>query len=196
MKTLLSLAAAALTTTALFGAAVADAQTSPAAPREARAAAMTRADAHARAKAAFERLDTNQDSILDAADRDAAARQRFASLDTDADGALSFEEFSAAQPIMRRVIRQQAGASQIGEQRGGEPAGGEPRAGRGRAGAIARPDGVPATGQISEADFVARALARFDALDADGNGVVTAEERRAAGRRGTAGAEPARGSQE
>lgn len=180
MKILLSLAAATLTTSALFGATVADARTSteqtqPEQTQRGQAqrgqaqpeqsfrtrADLTRAGAEARAVAAFGRLDANQDGVLSAADRQADASRRFAALDTDGDGALSPEEFSAA--------RQGAGGAMGGAARRGinRPAGGMGQWG-GR---------LPDDARISQADFIARALARFDALDANGDGAITAADR-------------------
>lgn len=137
---------------------------------------LTRAEAQARAAQQFARMDATKDGKIDTADRQARREARrgemFARLDTDKNGQISRAEFMA--------------------DRG--PAAGEPgRAGkRGKHGMRHGRHGGPrgamgpgmmrpgAKGPMTEAQFTAAALARFDAMDANKDGQVTPEERQAA----------------
>lgn len=85
------------------------------------------------------------------------SRAAFARMDQDGDGAVTAEE--------REALRAQAR---------------EPVAGRGRgSGMVARAD-ADGDGQVTLAEVEAQARARFERMDADKDGVVTADERRAA----------------
>jgi hypothetical protein len=124
----------------------------------------TRAQAEQTATTMFARLDANGDGKLDAADRAAQQQARFDRLDTDGNGQLSPAEFTARPARPDRAERGQPGQ----------------RAGRhGDRGAGMRMRGMPAEG-TTQAQFVATALEMFDRADADRNGTVTREERRAA----------------
>lgn len=176
---LLGLAAAGLT---LGGAAIA--QDRPERPE--RGADMTRADAEARATAAFARMDANGDGLLDTADREARQQERFARMDADGNGQVSFEEMQAAREE-RREAREERRA-EAGERRGQA---GERRGRRGAHRMAMRGAGPRMMGQrleqadtngdnaLSQAEFTTAALARFDRADANSDGTVTAEERRA-----------------
>ena len=161
-KTLtISLAAGALL---LAGTAVA--QTTPAAP----AAEMTRDAAQQRAAQMFTRLDANADGQIDAADRQARtenrAENRFDRLDANSDGAISRTEFAAI-GAMRGDGRRGRGGN-----RGGR--------GEGRGGAMIGNADADSNGTVTQAEFNSAVLARFDAADANDDGVVSREERRAA----------------
>ena len=122
---------------------------------------VTRAQAEARAGQMFDRMDANKDGRVDAADRAARQAAMFDRIDADKNGQISREEFTAHHAAM-------------GQRREGH------RMGRhnGRHGgqhAMMGPDGT-----ATRAEFTAAALARFDRMDADKNGTVTVEERRAA----------------
>ncbi|WP_137680675.1 EF-hand domain-containing protein [Aurantiacibacter suaedae] len=148
----------------------------------------TRAQAEARATAMFDRLDVNADDQLSPADREAAERKRFDEADTDGNGQLSFAEVTA-----QREKRQQARTERREQRsermaaRGGEARGARQRAGmrmmRGEGGfggrMLQRAD-TDGSGAVSRAEFTAAALARFDAADSNGDGTISAEERRAA----------------
>lgn len=136
----------------LSGAAVA--QNAPARDR-APAADMTRAQAQARAEARFARMDANQDGTLDQADRQARRGNMFDRLDTDRNGSISRAEFEA----MAEKRADRAGKRMAGNQR-----------------ATARAERGPVTRQA----FVDRALTRFDRADANRDGTVTIDERKAA----------------
>ena len=120
--------------------------------RPARMAETTRAQAEQSATAMFARLDVNKDSTVNAADRAARQQARFDRLDTDSNGQLSPAEFAT-----RAERGQRAG-------RRGQRGGGMGRMAEG----------------TTQAQFVAGALATFDRADANKDGAVTREERRAA----------------
>lgn len=148
-KTVLAFAALSLAVPAAVAA------QAPAAERPARLGQqdLTRADAQARASAAFARMDANKDGALDQADRTARQSAMFDRLDTDRDGAISRAEFAAMQARWGEARKARAAA----------------RAARGAA----------ASGPISQQAFIERALARFDRADADRDGTLTAAERKA-----------------
>ncbi|WP_228242380.1 EF-hand domain-containing protein [Porphyrobacter sp. GA68] len=122
----------------------------------------TRASAAERAEQAFARMDANNDGVLDARDREARRQQMFERLDTNGDGQISRAEWNAA--AEQRTMRQ----GRRGNAEGGERRGAWSRANSG------------AERTISRADFVAAATARFDRLDTNRDGTVSAEERQAA----------------
>lgn len=175
----IALAAAGLT---IGGAAIA--QDRPERPD--RGADMSRADAEARAAAAFARMDANSDGVLDTADREARQRARFDRMDADGNGQVSYEEMQAAREGQREA--RQARRAEAGERRGEA---GERRGRRGAHRMAMRGAGPQMMGQrlrqadtdgdnaISQAEFTAAALARFDRVDANSDGTVTAEERQA-----------------
>lgn len=135
---------------------------------------ITRAEVQARAVKTFSRLDVNQDGKIDRSDREQrrASRldARFDRLDANNDGQLSKSEFAN-----RAALAQ-----------GRE--GGEMRHGKGhRRGHGMRHMGMRsglardarADGAVTQAEFTAAALQRFDRMDANHDGSVTAEERQA-----------------
>jgi hypothetical protein len=148
---------------AFGGAASAQETPAPQAPQR----EMTRAAVEQRADQAFDRLDANRDGKLDQADREARQKIRFDRVDTNHDGEVSYAEFAAA--------------------RAAPPRGYHPRAfnrfGHGSAGhrgALARVADADKDGAVSKAEFQARILRRFDRLDANHDGTVTADEAKAA----------------
>jgi Ca2+-binding EF-hand superfamily protein len=135
---------------------------------------LTRSDAEARAAQAFARLDANSDGALTPADRETFAREHFDAADTDNNGQLSFAEASAMHQQhreMRGDRREERGArmERMGMERMRGPMGGQ------------MIEGADAdnNGTVSQAEFAAHALARFDRADADSNGTISADERRA-----------------
>ncbi|MGB7412084.1 MAG: hypothetical protein WA910_13130 [Sphingopyxis granuli] len=149
---------------------------------------LTRAEAQAHAAQMFAKLDANGDGKLDAADR-AAARaamqaKMFERLDANKDGSISKAEWDqrAAERQAKRGERKEKRAAAAGEAREG------PRAMRGhhgkrgghgmRGGMMMKAD-TNGDKAISRAEFETAALARFDRLDANKDGQVTAEERKA-----------------
>ncbi|MFA7587124.1 MAG: EF-hand domain-containing protein [Novosphingobium sp.] len=147
---------------------------------------ITRAEAQTHATEMFTRMDANKDGKIDQADRAARQAAMFDRIDTDKDGQISRAEFTAH--------HQQMG----GEHRMGGKAGGEHRMGHGRmghgkmdhgqmghgrmdqGGMMHRMADTNGDGAISQAEFTTAALQRFDRADANKDGIVTVEERRAA----------------
>ena len=176
-----------LAATALAGTAWADQATKrPAPPAE-----ITRAEAQNRAMAAFTQADVNKDGKLDRADfearREARRTAMFDRLDTDKNGQLSRAEFTATP----RGPEGREGWGH-GRRRDGER---EPGRGPGHhfghrgPGGHGGPDGPGGPtrfadgnkdGAVSQGEFVAAALQRFDSMDANKDGKVTAQERQAA----------------
>ena len=136
--------------------------------RPARHVEMTRAAAQEHAATAFARMDANSDGKIDDADRDARQKVRFDRIDADDNGALSYEEFAAQHE--KRAGRGDGPEGHRMGMRGMR--GGAMRGLRGNADANS-------DGTLTQAEFTAAALARFDAADADKNGTVTAAERKA-----------------
>lgn len=151
---------------------------------------LTRAEAEAHAKAMFVKLDVNKDGKLDQADR--AARhaekraQMFDRLDVNKDGSISKAEWDQADAA--RQAKRAEWKAKRGERAGAPGNGAERHAMRGHHGGKRGGHGGPggwmkadANGDkaISQAEFVAGALARFDRMDANKDGKVTAEERQA-----------------
>lgn len=161
-----------LATTALAGTAWADQTARRAAPP----AEITRAEAQSRAIAAFTQADVNKDGKLDRADfearREARRNAMFDRLDTDRNGQLSRAEFTAAAP---RGPEGHKGREGWGHRRGHGGWGGH-----GGPGGPGRAADGNKDGAVSQAEFVAAALARFDSTDANKDGKVTAEERQTA----------------
>ena len=199
MKNLaLGLSALAMTVT-LGGAAIAAAD-APAMERAMANATITRAQAQARAEAAFAKLDVNHDGKLDKADRAAREGEHFDKMDTNHDGQISRDEFTAAHDAMKGMMGRgmmghdmppppPAGAME-GMEHG--PAGGMDHAGMGRKGmmmrggqmgmlmGILRAADPQHTGTVSKDAFVGAALKMFDDADANHDGKVTPDERKAA----------------
>lgn len=144
---------------------------------------VTRAEAQTRATEMFARLDVNKDGKLDKADRELRHQQirekMFARLDTNGDGSISKAEFMADRGPERRGH----GADHDGPPPPGKdgPAkfGGK---GRGHFGGHGFGPGGRFDDDrvVTQAEFVAEALKRFDAQDANHDGKVTPEERTAA----------------
>ncbi len=169
---------------------------------------LTRAEAQAAAGQMFARMDTNKDGKLDAADRTArhAAMQakRFAALDANSDGSISkaeWDQHGADRQAKRAEWKEKhaAAAGEAGEGKRGMRGHHGKRGGhhgmRGDHGMMMKAD-TDGDKAISQAEFETAALARFDRLDANKDGQVTAEERqtqRAAwkAKRGQRGAAPA-----
>ncbi|MEL1252022.1 EF-hand domain-containing protein [Aurantiacibacter gilvus] len=169
---------AAATSALLLGAPFA-ANPAAAQDRPQRGADITRADAEARAASAFARMDANGDGLLDAADREARAHARFARMDADGNGQVSFEEMQAARETRREAMQERRG--EAGERRGRR--GAQRMAMRGAGphmmGQRLQQADTDGDNAVSQAEFTAAALARFDRADTNNDGTVTAEERRA-----------------
>jgi Ca2+-binding EF-hand superfamily protein len=148
---------------------------------------MTRAAVEQRADQAFDRLDANRDGKLDQADREARQKIRFDRVDTNHDGEVSYAEFAAAragfdQARKTRMAERGARSGRDGARRG-EHRMAVNRFGHGfvgHRGALARVADADKDGAVSKAEFQARILQRFDRLDANHDGTVTADEAKAA----------------
>lgn len=165
---------------------------------------LTRAEAQASAVQMFARMDANKDGKIDATDRAAQRAEmqakRFAALDANKDGSISKAEWDqhGADRAARRAERGEKRAD-AGEARGGNRGDGM-RGHHGKRGGhgggmgggwmTADTNGDKA---ISQAEFTTASLARFDRMDANKDGQVTAEERQAERQamRGKRGAPPA-----
>lgn len=139
---------------------------------------VTRAQAQERATAAFTRMDVNKDGKIDQADREARRTAMFDRLDTDKNGQISRAEFAASHP---RGPRPEGAAAQAGKP-DGKRGGGHWGHRRGHRGGMMMGPGADANkdGAITQAEFTAASLQRFDRLDANKDGQVTKEERQAA----------------
>ena len=147
---------------------------------------MTRAQAQTHAIEMFAKLDANKDGKLDATDRAARRAEmqakRFAALDADKDGTISkaeWDKHAADRAAKRSEKRAAAGEARDGKphaMRGHGKRGGHHMGGWGRG---MKPGGA-GDKVVTQAEFVAAALTRFDSLDANKDGQVTAEERQAA----------------
>jgi Ca2+-binding EF-hand superfamily protein len=162
---------------------------------------LTRAEAKTRAEEAFAKFDVNKDGKLDKADRGARQAAHFDKMDANHDGNLSRDEFTAAHEAMREGGRE--GGRDMPPPPPGGPMGmgpmehgqGGPRAHDGK-GPNGGPRGMhrgmpmmmeilaiadPArSGTVSKDAFVGAALKMFDQADANHDGTVTAQERKAA----------------
>lgn len=192
-KIMLGMAAAlvALPTAALV------AQTAtPEKPAKPAMAPQTRAEVESRTKERLGRLDTNKDGTVTREEimafADARMKERnddmFAAMDTDKNGSISRAEFDAHHADPRhgkgpKIMRIEARS--MGEPRGDAPRSDKAEAhGRhmkmmmvDRGGLMMMAEGGD---KIVIADAVKKALDRFDAADANKDGVLSPEERRAA----------------
>ena len=151
-----------------------------------RNATQTRAEVQTRAAEMFAKLDANQDGKLDTADRAAKRAERqakmFAKLDADGNGSISKAEWDqhgtdrAAKRAERREKRAAAGEAGDGKRHAMRGHHGKRGGHHGMMMGKADTDGDKA---ISQAEFQTAALARFDAADANKDGQVTPEERKA-----------------
>lgn len=177
-KTHLAWGAAALALVGIAGTAVAQQAAHHMGKGGAMASAtVTRAEAQTRAAAKFDRMDANKDGKLDAADRTARMDQHFDAMDTNKDGKIDRAEFMAGHARMGEDHGHMGQGGPGHHMRGHGKMGGHMMGGRMMAGMDANGDKA-----ISRDEFIAGALKRFDTADANHDGKVTPEERRAAKR--------------
>lgn len=160
----------AFSTAALALSGVAFAQTAPSQERAPRPD-MTRAQAQAKAEAAFARMDANKDGTLNQADRAARRGGMFDRIDTDRNGSISRAEFDA----MHAKRAEHAGKARGDHRMGRKGPGGHHGMMGARQGARTGAHAGPTTRQA----FVDRALTMFDRADANRDGTVTQAERKA-----------------
>ena len=132
---------------------------------------LTRAEAEARSAQMFARMDANKDGKLDPADREARRAAHFDAIDANKDGQISRAEFTA--PRERRGMGEGRGPG-MERRKGGHHRGGMMRGPMMQGMADTDKDGA-----ITQAEFTAAALRRFDRTDVNKDGQVTREERQA-----------------
>jgi Ca2+-binding EF-hand superfamily protein len=130
----------------------------------------------ARQQQRFARLDANDDGQLNDADREARRQEAFNRVDADHSGGISYEEFAALrdQRIERRGDRRGPEGARFERRRPGGPDG---RGGRMGGRGIIRGADADHDGAITQAEFAAASLARFDRVDANKDGTISADER-------------------
>ncbi|MEJ6010716.1 EF-hand domain-containing protein [Novosphingobium aquae] len=180
-KHLLILSAATL---GLLGTAVAAQPTGPMADKT-----VTRAEAETKAGEHFAKADVNKDGKLDQADREARKGERFKKMDTDGNGSLSQAEFAAAHQgkgMGKGMSGDHAGMKHDGMKQGGMRHGGKhgmrggAMGGKMGGGMMMRMADTNNDGAITRAEFVGASLKHFDMTDANKDGSVTPDERKAA----------------
>lgn len=139
----------------------------------------TRAEAQAKAQEMFARMDVNKDGKIDQADRAARRDAMFNRMDTDHNGQISRAEFDAMGPGARGP-RGPEGAGPDGERGPGKHRWGHRGGHRGGGMMMGRMADANKDGAITQAEFTAAALQRFDRMDTNHDGTVTKEERQAA----------------
>lgn len=141
---------------------------------------ITKAEAMAAADAHFAMMDANGDGTLNDSDKTAMLAKRFAMIDTDKNGSISQAEFIAAHEMLgerrmdRREKRMEHG--KMGKRHGGKDGPDGPM------GMLARADSN-GDKAISRSEFRAAVEARFAKADANKDGSITPDERKA-GRKG------------
>lgn len=134
----------------------------------------TRTEVQASAAKMFAMMDANKDGRIDESDRTLRQTQRrdemFARLDTDGNGAISKAEFNAMSAMHGKR-----------GDHGGDAEGKGHRMGkRGGPGKMMDMADANKDGAITQAEFTAGALTRFEQMDTDNDGQVTAAEQKAA----------------
>lgn len=148
-------------------------------------ATLTRAEAQAHAAERFAKMDVNKDGKIDASDRAARRAEMqtkmFERFDANKDGSISkaeWDQHRADRTAKRGEKRADAGATE--GKRGMRGHHGMRGGHRGmRGGMMMGKADANGDKAISQAEFQTAALARFDAVDANKDGRVTAEERAA-----------------
>ncbi|MGB5078818.1 MAG: calcium-binding protein [Sphingorhabdus sp.] len=139
--------------------------------------AMVAADAH------FAKMDVNADGKLDQSDRVAMVRKHFVEMDTDKSGSLNEAEFLAAhqsrmaQRNDHREMRMGRGQRDGSEHRGRGAHQGRHGGERGGMKMLEMADGN-ADMTVTKTEFRAAAEARFVKADTNGDGTISAEERK------------------
>lgn len=161
-----TIAGLALLTTAIAGAAIAQAPAPGADPMGDKT--VTKAEAQAKAAEMFAKMDTNNDGKLDQADRAAHRAQMFDRMDANKDGNISRDEF-ASMHQRKGAEGKPAGEHRMGK-RGGHMGGGM---------MMMRMADTNKDGAVSRDEFMAAQARMFDAADTNKDGKLTPEERKA-----------------
>lgn len=136
---------------------------------------VTRAEAEAKGREMFDKLDVNKDGKLDKADREARQIEKFRKMDADGNGAVSQAEFLAAhdrKPGEHKMDQGHQGRGGMGMKAGH---------GRGMMGMMMlKKADTNNDNAVSQTEFTAAMLGHFDKADANHDGKVTPEERKAA----------------
>ncbi|MBJ7438824.1 MAG: hypothetical protein JHD35_07340 [Sphingopyxis sp.] len=149
---------------------------------------VSRAEVQTHTAQMFAKLDANKDGKIDPADRAAQHAERqakmFAAIDADGNGSISKAEWDkhGTDRAAKRAERgdKRADAGQAGEgKRHGMRGHGKRGGHHGMRGGIMAKADTNGDKAISQAEFQTAALARFDSADANKDGQVTAEERKA-----------------
>ena len=147
---------------------------------------VTLPQAQAKAATMFQKMDANSDGQLNEADREARHAAHFAELDADSNGAISREEFAARRAKdgerMRGSGRDQAQRSADGEGRMSRDGkrGQRGKGGHGGGMRMAQMADTNKDGTVTRAEFDSAVAGHFRQMDSDGDGSVTAAERKAA----------------
>lgn len=147
---------------------------------------VTRADVEARVKTHFAAVDANKDGFIVAAEADEMRAKHlaemrdahFAAMDSNKDGSISRAEFDAGHQGAKADGEGEHGKMRGGHHGRGGKWGGE-RGGMMGGRMFERAD-ANADGKVSLAEALTKPLARFDAADANKDGTLTPEERKAA----------------
>jgi EF hand len=134
---------------------------------------VTKAEAVAAADARFAKMDANGDGVLNEADKAAKVKAHFAKMDTDKNGAISEAEFIAAHE-MRAEMREDRREKHM--EHGGKMGRHGGHHGGMKMLAVADTNGDKV---VSQAEFRAVAEARFARADANSDGTISADERKA-----------------
>ena len=144
---------------------------------------MSRAEAQTKATEMFAKLDVNKDGKLDQADRTARMTQMFDRIDSDHNGQISRTEFVAGHergpgggPDEAMGPGKEGKHGRMGGHHGGRHHGGR----MGDMMGMARMADTNQDGAITQTEFTAAALQRFDQADANKDGTVTKAERKTA----------------
>ncbi len=135
---------------------------------------ISRAEMTASLESRFAKMDVDRDGQLTQKDRDMKRQQRldkrFTEMDTDRNGQISKAEFTAAHQARaeKRAEAGGPGGRGWGKGRMHGPGRGMMRGGR------------DANAVVTKADFIAKGMERFDRLDTNNDGFVTADEMKAA----------------
>lgn len=149
---------------------------------------LTRAEVEADVARRFAKLDANRDGKVDegdrAAHRKAKADEMFAAADSDRNGSISRAEFDAAQAT-REAKRAERRAAMADGHGGGRDGKRGKRGGHGGGDRLLAMVDINGDKAVTSVEMRTAALARFDRIDANKDGQVTAEERAAMrGKRG------------